>query len=93
MSYHDANFDEGPLDEFMRQRHCRTIVQGHGQTFDLIETSESLWEVLRGVAQRLTANDRFIALEVSSSEIPEDREGAAIWLRARGDLGEWHSVP
>ena len=93
MSYHADDFDEGPLDEFMRERHCRTIVEGHGQTFDVIETSEPLWEVLRGVAQRLATNDHYIAIEVSPTEVPADREGAITWLRARGELGEWHIVP
>lgn len=93
MSYHNADFDEGRLDEFMRQRHCRTIAEHGDQTFDLIETSEPLGEVLREVAERLASKDRFMAAEVSPSEIPADREGAAGWLRARGDLGEWHSIP
>ena len=92
MTYHAEDFDEGPFDEFMRQRHCRTL-EKRSQTFDLIETSEPLVEVLCGIAKRLAPNDRFVAVEVLSSEVPTGKEDAASWLRARGNLGAWHSVP
>ena len=93
MIYHDANFDEEPLNRFMRERHCRTIADKGGQTFDLIETNEALWEVLRGVANHLASNDSFLGIEVSAAQIPADRVGAENWLRGRGNLGEWHTIP
>ena len=94
LSYHDADFDEKPLHEFMWERHCRTLVESHGgQTFDLIETAESRWEVFSGVASRLAPNDQLAVEEIAPHQVPADTQDEAGWVKARGGLETWTPIP
>ncbi len=85
------------LNQWFRDRRSRTLHKGSGQTFDLIETPDSLGQVHEQLDRLLRAGhspdaiSRWVCVPIAEDQVPADAVNGLAWVRARGDLGPWTS--